>query len=123
MAENSEVRDGMHAQMCIPHQGAFHARGLFDRFGGFDNTLQIAGDYKLIMQSLKLAAPVFLAGIIVADQYAGGKSALRKHRTLALSEFRKVQVELGYPLSSAWIWAYAKGLLWSLISRFRDVRA
>jgi glycosyltransferase involved in cell wall biosynthesis len=122
-AEWDQIREDMHAQMCIPHQGAFHARALLDRFGGFDNTLEIAGDYKLIMQSLELAAPVFLVGIVVADQYAGGKSALRKHRTLALSEFRKVQVELGYPLSSAWLWAYAKGLLWLIMSRFRDVRA
>lgn len=122
-AEWDQIREGMHAQMCIPHQGALHARALFDRFGGFDNTLEIAGDYKLIMQSIEFAAPVFLVGIVVADQYAGGKSALRKHRILALREFRQVQNELGHPVRAAWIWAYAKGLVWSVVSRFRDAGA
>lgn len=122
-ADWSKIHKKMYSQMCIPHQGAFHSHALFKQFGVFDDMFKLAGDYKLIMRSLELRNPVFLEGAIVADQYAGGKSAQRRHRILALSEMRKVQVEIGLPIKFEWIWAYGKGLMWGLMSRFIDVKA
>lgn len=111
---------GMRAQMTLPHQAVFHARALFEKFGIFDGDLQIAGDYKLVMQSMKTATPVYLGDIVVADQSAGGKSSLRKNRSAALWEIRKVQAELGYPMTLSWLWIYAKGLVWGGLSRIRS---
>jgi len=108
----------MRAQMSLPHQGVFHARELFSRFGKFDGTFQIAGDYKLIMQSLRVSTPFFLGEILVADQGAGGKSSLRKNRTAALMEFRNVQAMLGYSVSPSWVFAYAKGMVWKRLDTF-----
>lgn len=117
-----ELRDAMRSQMALPHQGVFHARALFKRFGGFDGDFQIAGDYKLVMQSLAVAEPFYLGDVVIADQYAGGKSGLRRNRIAALREFRAVQAKLGQPVTPAWLWAYAKGLVWKALSRFVDVK-
>lgn len=108
---------GMRSQMTLPHQGVFHARALFDAFGGFDEEFQIAGDYKLVMQSLARAAPFYLGEVIVANQGAGGKSSLRRNRVAALGEFRRVQAMLGYRVTPAWLVAYAKGWVWKLLDR------
>lgn len=108
----------MRAQMSLPHQGVFHARELFKRFGSFDGDFQIAGDYKLIMQSLGVVDPFFLGDVIVADQNAGGKSSLRKNRVAALMEFRKVQSMLGYSMSPSWIFALSKGIFWKWLDIF-----
>ncbi|PXW66158.1 glycosyl transferase family 2 [Loktanella sp. PT4BL] len=114
-----DVKGKMYSQMALPHQGVFHANELFVRFGKFDSHLQIAGDYKIIMQSLAVSAPKFLGDIIIADQHAGGKSGLRENRTIALSEFRTVQRELGYPVSVRWAWAYLKGIVWLALANSR----
>jgi glycosyltransferase involved in cell wall biosynthesis len=113
----------MMAQMSLAHQGVFHSRDLFTRFGGFDSSFQIAGDYKIIMQSLTIMPPVYLGDIIVAEQFVGGKSALRKNRVAALLEFRRVQVSLGLGIRLEWFWAFSKGLIWLVLSKFRDVRS
>lgn len=118
-----ETRRQMRAQMALPHQAVFHAHALFDRFGGFDGTFQIAGDYKLIMTSLQDVDPVFLGPIIIANQHAGGKSGLRRNRVSALREFRAVQKDLGLPMSPAWLWSFAKGLIWWALSQVRNVGA
>ncbi len=116
-----ECKSLMSVKMVLPHQGVFHSKMLFDQYGSFDNEFQIAGDYKLIMQSLKFADPVFLGEITVADQLAGGKSGLRKNRTETLMEFRKVQKVLGLPLHPAWLLEYSKSLVWKVLSRFINV--
>jgi glycosyltransferase involved in cell wall biosynthesis len=112
-----EARRRIHAEMSIPHPGTFHRRQLFDRLGGFDTRLQIAGDYKLIAQSLELAEPVFLDGVRVVSMQAGGKSELRRNRVAALLEVRRVQAELGYRISPLWVWAMAKGVAWFVLTR------
>lgn len=117
------LKGQMQAQMMLPHQAVFHARALFERFGPFDGAFKIAGDYKLIMASLQEADPVYLGPIVIADQHAGGTSGLRKNRIAALDEFRAVQKALGLPLRPAWLWSYAKGLVWKALSRVRDVGA
>jgi len=119
----NRIRKRMYGLMCIPHQGVFHSRRVFEKFGAFDKSLEIAGDYKLILLSLSLATPVFLDDTIVAVQYAGGKSALRSNRVMALKEFRQVQADLGVPVSIPWVWAYAKGLVLWFVSRFFDIKA
>ncbi|WP_400087443.1 glycosyltransferase family 2 protein [Yoonia sp. R78084] len=108
------------SRMPIPHQGVFHARSLFDRFGGFDTELQIAGDYKIIIQSLTIAEPVFLENLCIANHHEGGKSSLRENRIKSLMEVRKIQIDYGYPITFDWLFTYAKGIIWTILIRARS---
>ncbi|WP_342071501.1 glycosyltransferase family 2 protein [Yoonia algicola] len=108
------------SKMAIPHQGVFHARSLFEHFGGFDTKLQIAGDYKIIIQSLSIAEPVFLENLCVANHHEGGKSTLRENRIKSLLEVRQIQQEHGYPITLAWLYAYFKGLVWMVVIGIRN---
>ena len=58
----------MRTEMCLPHQGTFHSKYLLSMFDGFDTSFKIAADYKLIMQSIEIAPPVFVDDVLVADQ-------------------------------------------------------
>lgn len=110
----------MYSGMAIPHQGVFHSKELFRRFGGFDASLLSAGDYKLIMRSMECSAPHFLEDCVVAVQRAGGKSGLRKNRLSVVLEFRRAQSELGRGITIRWIGMYIKGCIWFVISKFID---
>ena len=118
----NEISENMNSFMCIPHQGTFHSSKLVKKYG-FDSNLKIAGDYKLIMQSLKYAKPIFLDDIIVANQNVYGVSALRKNRMKTIEEFRKVQSELGIPMTFKWLCEYFKSVVWKVLSYFLDVKA
>ena len=117
----NETNENMNSFMCIPHQGTFHSSKLIKKFG-FDSNLKIAGDYKLIMQSLKYAKPIFLDDIIVANQSLYGVSALRKNRLKIIMEIRKVQIELGMPITLKWLLAYFKGIFWRVLSYFINTK-
>lgn len=108
----NEIRQTMLSMMCIPHQGAFHHKSLFDICGHFDERYRISGDYHLVLKSLQYRAPYFLDGFIVADQYAGGMSSNRSTRWEVLREFRMAQNELGHPLRIKWVWEYVKAQIW-----------
>jgi hypothetical protein len=73
------------------------------------------------MPSLAIMPPVYLGDIIIAEQFAGGKSALRKNRVAALLEFRRVQRSLGIRIRLQWLLDFSKGFIWLVLSRFRDV--
>lgn len=107
-----KINNKMKSGMCIPHQGVFHHRRLFEQCGLFDEKYQIAGDYHLLLKSLRIGTPFFLGDLVVADQYAGGKSSVRELRWKVLQEFRFAQRAEGIPLSFGWMFAYAKAMLW-----------
>lgn len=119
----TDIAHKMESSMVLNHQGVFHSKRLFNCIGGFDESLQFAADYKFILQALNYCTPVFLADTVVARQFGGGKSALRRNRLALIKEFRRVQSELLMPVKLAWISAYFKGLLWNFISHFTDTRA
>lgn len=110
-----EIRTTLLSIMCIPHQGTFHHRELFARCGGFDEHYRIAGDYHLLLKSLRFEAPLFLNNFLVADQYAGGMSSERSTRWKVLREFRMAQKELGYPMRIKWMWEYVKAQIWRVL--------
>jgi glycosyltransferase involved in cell wall biosynthesis len=60
--------------MPIPHTGCFHHRKLFQRFGTFDETFNVAGDYDLILRTYKESPPVHLTDFIVTKMLTGGVS-------------------------------------------------
>jgi len=108
----SLIKNKMKCGMYIPHQGVFHHKSIFKRCGNFDDWYQIAGDYKLLLKSLRYDDPVFLGNFVVADQYAGGKSSERSMRWKVINEFRVAQKELEISWSFCWFWAYTKAQVW-----------
>lgn len=111
----SAISRKIHRGMCIPHQGVFHNKNLFSKYGPFDETFKIAGDYKTILKSIKESSPYFISDLIVAYQYSGGKSSLRKFRWQVLKEFRRAQQSEGIPVSWHWYLAYVKACAWRLL--------
>jgi len=83
---------------AIPHQGAFHRRGLWEAHGGFDTSFRIAADYEFLLR-------IWSAGINI--QGCGGRppvsmtfGGMSKREPLAnLNEFRRAQRMHGIRLS------------------------
>lgn len=62
-------------KMTIPHPGTFHHVRLFRRFGGFDPSYRVAGDYDFLLRAIRGGADAkFLPGLIVTRISAGGIS-------------------------------------------------
>jgi len=59
--------------MCTTHVGALHSRKLFDRYGLFDASYRIAGDYEFLLRAGQNLKTVFLDKT-VAMMLAGGVS-------------------------------------------------
>jgi glycosyltransferase involved in cell wall biosynthesis len=117
-----EIQKLMNSYMCMPHNGVFHHHTILKKYG-FDSSLKVAGDYKLIMQSLKNSIPIFIDNVIIANQYSGGISSLRKNRKKIFEEFRKVQLELGLPITFLWIIGYVKSVIWKILSLICNFKA
>lgn len=66
--------------MCTTHVGALHSRKLFDRYGLFDSSYRIAGDYEFLLRPGKNLKTAFLDKA-VATMLAGGISQ-RNHQVL-----------------------------------------
>lgn len=109
------TRRKLYSGMYIPHQGIFHNRKLFEICGNFDERYKVAGDYHLLLRSLRYCTPVFLEKFIVADQYAGGKSGERASRWKVLKEFRAAQKDVGFNLTLRWICEFTKAQIWRCI--------
>ena len=55
------------------HQGMFHHRSLFERYGMFDESFKIAGDYELLIRAFKDGGDaLFIDGLIVTGMRIGG---------------------------------------------------
>jgi glycosyltransferase involved in cell wall biosynthesis len=55
------------------HQGMFHHRTLFERYGKFDESFKIAGDYELLIRAFKEGGDaLFINGLIITGMQIGG---------------------------------------------------
>ena len=55
------------------HQGMFHHRSLFELYGRFNESFQIAGDYELLVRVFKDGGDaIFINGLIVTGMQTGG---------------------------------------------------
>lgn len=79
------------ALMSIPHPGTMHRAELFKRYGRFDPSFRIAGDYDLLLRELKNGQAHFLDDIVTAGVRQGGVSTDSKNILLAMHELRKAQ--------------------------------
>lgn len=58
----------------VPHQGAFTARSLFERVGGFDETLRVAMDYDFFLRCYRSRATLFRYPQALTAMVGGGIS-------------------------------------------------
>lgn len=63
--------------MTLPHPATFHRVKAFERFGGFDPSYSICGDYEFTLRVLKETDALFLSDGIVSGMQAGGVSQHR----------------------------------------------
>lgn len=60
-------------RMTTVHVGSMHRRSLFDRFGSFDTSFRIAGDYEFLLRSQERLRAAFTPEVTVVTR-AGGLS-------------------------------------------------
>ena len=75
---------------AIPHQGAFHRRGLWEAHGDFDTSFSIAADYEFLLRVWKAGVEVRACGGTppVAMTF-GGKS--KRSPLVNVKEFRRAR--------------------------------
>ncbi|MBW1911745.1 MAG: glycosyltransferase [Deltaproteobacteria bacterium] len=95
--------------MCIPHQGVFHHRTLFELHGKFDESYQIAGDYELLLRELKTGWAGFVPSVVVANMQYGGMSSTPLYSMRCLRECARSRKDNGVRgISYLWHWTYLK---------------
>lgn len=87
----ASIRHKFMRMMCIPHQGVFHRRTLFEIVGPFDKTFKSAGDYELLLRDLSRHNAFYFEAPIVACMSIGGISTNLSQKMNALSEMRHAQ--------------------------------
>ena len=105
--------------MSIPHPGLMHRRNLFERYGGFDASFRIAGDYEFLQRELKDGDAAFIPGIVTVGMRYGGISSSPENSLASLRETRRAQKMHGLPFPGMlWLAAmariYLRLLAWSL---------
>lgn len=61
--------------MSVPHCGAFHHTALFDRYGNFDTSFRITGDYDFVLRITKGGEQGYYTGLPLVRMTVGGLSA------------------------------------------------
>ena len=93
------------------HQGMFHHRSLFELYGRFDESFQIAGDYELLIRAFKDGGDAyFINGLIVAGMQTGGITSncikLVKETARARQNNRLRVITIPWLISYAWAICY-----------------
>lgn len=105
--------------MTIPHQGVFHRKLLFDKYGDFDESFKIAGDYEFLLRELKDHDALFIP-LLISVMRQGGVSNENSNSTLIIKELRKAQCKNGIKWPGFyWVLAmvrvYLRILLWVIL--------
>lgn len=120
----AQARTRMRGVMSLPHQGVFHRRTLFERYGSFDSSYRIAGDYALLARALSDTAPAYVGDLVVAHMAYGGVSTTPANSLRLLREYRRAQRERGQRWPGRAWWASAarvraRLVLWSVLGEER----
>lgn len=106
-----DIKERFKQVMCIPHQGVFHRRTLFERSGQFDPSFRIAGDYELLLRELKKNNAVYIP-VIVTGMRQGGISNKQENTIKALREIRRAQKVHGFKFpGTVWTLAYIRSYI------------
>ena len=93
------------------HQGMFHHRSLFELYGMFDESFNIAGDYELLIRVFKEGGnAIFINGFIVTGMQTGGVTSncvkLVKENARARKNNQLRVITIPWLISYAWAICY-----------------
>ena len=77
--------------MPIPHPGLMHHRSWFEKYGYFDASFQISGDYELLLRGWPHENAIYVDEVTVTGIRLGGISTTHNGRMKIMSECRKIQ--------------------------------
>lgn len=80
----------MRRTMALPHQGVFHHSSLFRRYGQFDESFRIMGDYEFLSRVIWKHTPKYMPDITVTAWRQGGMSMQVKNLATIASERLRV---------------------------------
>lgn len=86
--------------MCTTHVGALHSRSLFDRYGAFNSSYRIAGDYELLLRA-KINLKTCFTDKVVAMMLSGGISQ-RSHQVLYEAMRAKLENRAVSKITAKW---------------------
>lgn len=116
-----KIKEKFKQVMCIPHLGAMHRSGLFEKIGKFDETFRIAGDYELLLRELKKGGSTFIPDFIIAGMRQGDISSAPTNALKAMSEIRLAQRMHGQTFPRIlWLLSMVKFYIRLLLWRFLD---
>ena len=123
-----QIRKRFRQIMCIPHTGVMHRRSLFERYGDFDESFRIAGDYEMLLRELKSADAFFIPDCTIAAMRAGGISSTPANSLLLMREIRRAARKHGQSFpgrfwTSAMTTLYIRLALWDLLGERRARKA
>jgi glycosyltransferase involved in cell wall biosynthesis len=96
--------------MTIPHPGLMHHKSLFELYGKFDESFQIAGDYEFLLRELKAKKAEFVPNIIVTGMQRSGISSNPTNYIQSLKEVARARLKnkVKIAIPTQWIWSYVK---------------
>lgn len=107
----------------MPHQGVLHHRSIFQKAGTFDELFRIAGDYDLLLRTLKHTSPLFVSDVIMAGMEHGGVSTEAHNALQSLCEIARAREKNSIQgISFLWHWTYAKALVRDFLARIAGDR-
>ena len=89
-------------KMCMPHQGIFHKKSLFDQNVKFNTKYYISADYELIRKVL-LESNVLYLDMIISCMRIGGISSNPQNTFTRLKEIRQINSNHGSRFPG-WLW-------------------
>ncbi|NLR93089.1 glycosyltransferase family 2 protein [Flammeovirga agarivorans] len=84
--------------MSVPHCGAFHHISLFKKYGKFDSSFKISGDYDFLLRSLRHEEAIF-TDMVFVDMREGGVSSNLKGKLKGIEECKIALRKNNYPIS------------------------
>jgi len=108
--------------MAICHQALFHHRSIFDKFGFFDASYKIAGDYELVLRCIRGHAGVLYFPRIVTFMGQGGISSRIENGFYSAVEALKARCKNQYQcINFPWLKHFFKGItivvLWKILPK------
>ena len=95
--------------MALPHAAVLYRRNVFERFGLFDETYRIAGDYEFLLRALRASEARYMPDVLVASMQVGGLSLNPTQSWKALSEtYRARRKHVSRWPAPLWLFAVAK---------------
>jgi glycosyltransferase involved in cell wall biosynthesis len=90
----NKTRKCIKEKMCMPHQGIFHKKSLFDNNGKFNTNYYISADYDFIRKVL-LESNVLYMDMIISCMLVGGISSNSQNTFTRLKEIRQINSNHG----------------------------